>query len=88
MPKRSIYIFKKPLRKCHFSARLQWDLNNGGALYVHLLAGSGVAPRHSACLVEAVRFDSACIVCYKYLKHNWLIHTLQLGTKTKQIVNK
>lgn len=70
-----------PLRKCHVIAGLQRDLNNSGAIYVHLLAGSGVAPRHSACLVETVRLHSACIIRYEHLQHNWFTHTLQLGTK-------
>lgn len=55
------YSFKEkhPLRKCHVTAGLQRDLDNSGALYVHLLAGSRVASCHSACLVETVRLHSA-----------------------------
>lgn len=77
----SLIISKSHLRKCHVIAGLQRNLNNCGALYVHLFAGSGVAACHSACLVETVGFHSACIIGYKHLQQNWLTHTFQLQTK-------
>lgn len=77
-----------PLRQCHVIARLQRDFNNSGALYVHLLASSGVAPCHSACLVETVRLYSACIIRNKHLQHNWFTHSFQLDKTETGIVCK
>ena len=66
------------LRQSHIIAGFQRDLDNSGAVYVHLFAGSGVASCHSAGLVETMRLHPACIVCHKNLEHHRLIYALQL----------
>lgn len=67
-----------PSRQSHVIAGFQRDLDNRGAVYVHLFAGGGVASGHPAGLVEAVRLHSACVVCHENLEHNRLVDALQL----------
>lgn len=79
---------RSPLRQRHVVAGLQGDLDDGGALYVHLLADGGVASRHSACLVEAVRLHPARVVGDEHLQHDWFAHSLQLGGEKKHVCKK
>lgn len=75
---KALNVHHQYLRKSHVIAGVQRHFDDGGTVDVHFSTGGGVSTGHSAGLVESMRFHTTCVITYKHLQDDGLLHTLEL----------
>lgn len=71
-------------RNRHVIAGIHGHFDDCGALDVHFSTGGGVSTGHSTGLVESMRLHTTCVITYKHLQDDRILHTLQLWELVKR----